>query len=62
VPTSDNEGAHGSEIEGVPPGYVYIHTPLSSTQFLNLDSYAKDRKHNKDFIPDLRTDEGTSTG
>jgi len=45
VPPGDNEDAHLSEIEGVPPGYEYIHTPLPSAQFFNLDAYAKDRKH-----------------
>jgi len=62
VPSGDNEAAHISEIEGVPPGYVYIHTPLPSAHFFILDSYAKDCKHDKDFNPDLLTDEGTSTG
>jgi len=28
APSGANQGAHHSEIEGVPPGYVYIHTPL----------------------------------
>jgi len=32
VPPGNNEAAHLSEIEGVPPGYVYIHTPLPSAQ------------------------------
>jgi len=61
VSPSYNEAAHLSEIEGVPPGYVYILTPLPSAQFFNLDAYAKDRKRDKDFNPDLLTDEGTST-
>jgi len=56
------EGAQSSEIEGVPPGYVYIHNPLPYIQFFNLDAYAKDRKHDDVFIPDLLTNEGTSTG
>ena len=46
----------------MPPGYVYIHTPLPSALFFNDDAYAKDRKRDKDFDPDLRTDEETSTG
>jgi len=62
VPPSNNEAAHLSKIDGVPPGYVYIHTPLSSAQSINLDTYAKDRKSDKDFNPDLLTDEGTSAG
>ena len=33
APGGDNEGAKNSEIEGVPPGYVYIHTPLPNIQF-----------------------------
>jgi len=62
VPPGNNEAAHSSGIEGVPPGYVYIHTPLPSAQFFNLYAYVKDRKCDKDFIPDLLTDKGTSTG
>ena len=37
VPPGNNEAAHVSEIEGVPPRYVYIHIPLPSAQFFNLD-------------------------
>jgi len=62
VPPGDNTVAHVSEIEGVPPGYVYIHTTLPRAQFFNLDAYAKDRKCDTDFDPDLLTDKGTSTG
>jgi len=62
VPPGNNEAAHVSEIEGVPPRYVYIHTPFLSAQFFNLDAYAKDRKRDNDFHPDSLTDEGTSTG
>jgi len=61
VPPSDNQGAHASEIEVVPLGYVYIHTPLPSPQCFKLDAYAKDCKRDKDFNPDSLTDEGTST-
>jgi len=46
----------------VSPGYVYIHTPLPSAQFLIHDAYPKDRMRDKDFDPDLLTDEETSTG
>jgi len=62
VPAGDNERALSSKINVVPPGYVYIFTPLPNAQFFNLDGYAKDRKCNEDFIPDFLTDEGTSTG
>jgi len=62
VPPGNNEAAHISEIEGVPPRYMFIHSPLPSAQFSNLDTNAKDRKRDKDFNPDLLTDEGTSTG
>jgi len=55
-----NEAAHLSEMEGVPPRYVYIHNPLPSTQCFNVDAYAKDRKRNKDFNTDLPTEEKTS--
>jgi len=62
VPPSNNEAAHLSEIEGVPPTYVYIHTSLPSAQFFNHDAYAKDCKRDKDVDPDLMSDEETSTG
>jgi len=62
VPPSLTEGSQGSQIEGAPTRYVYIHTPLPNTQFFNLNAYVKDSKHNKDIISDLLTDEGTSTG
>ena len=61
-PTSNDEPAHLSAIEGVPPGFLYIHSPLPSRQFFDHDAYAKDRKCDKDLNPDLLTDEGTSTG
>jgi len=61
-PTCDTKGAHSPHITGVPPGYVYIHTPLFSAQFFNLDVHAKDRKRDKDIIPTLLTDEGTFPG
>ena len=62
VPSGDNEGAYASEIDGVPPGYVIIHSPLPSAQFFTFVAYAKDHKCDKDFNPYLLTDEGTSTG
>jgi len=61
LPPGDNEGAHASGIDGVPAGYVYIHIPLPSAKFVNLDAYSKDRKCDKDFNPALLTDEGTSS-
>jgi len=62
VPPSNNEGAHASEINGVPPGSVHIHTPLPSPRYFNPDAYAKNRKRDKDFNPNLLTDEATCTG
>ena len=61
VPSND-KGAVSSQIEGVPPGYMYIHTPPSKTHFLYLDAYSKNRKLNNDVIPDLMTDDVASTG
>jgi len=61
-PPGDDQRGHASESEGLPPRYAYIHTPLHSTQLFNLGVYAKDRERNEDFIPDLLTNEGTSTG
>jgi hypothetical protein len=53
---------HTFEIEIVHPRYVFIPTPLSSAEHLNLDAYAKDHRRGKDFNPDMLTVEGTSTG
>ena len=57
-----SDDSESSDTEGVPPRYVYIHTPLPSARFFNLDPYAKNGMHDKDFIPDLLTDEGPPTG
>jgi len=62
VPPDDRERTPSSETEGVLPGYVYIHIQLLSARFYNLDRYTEDRMRDKDFIPDLLTDEGPSTG
>jgi len=62
VPPGDKEGDHASDIAGVPPRYVYLHTPLPSTQYFNYDAYAKDCKRGKAFNPDLLTDKATFTG
>jgi len=62
VPPGNNRVAHLSKIEGVPSGYMHIHTPLHSAEFFNQDAYAKHMKRDKDFDPDLLTDVGTSTG
>jgi len=62
APPGDNEGAHHSQIGNLPPCFVYLHTHLPSTQFFNLDAYAQDGQHDKDFNPDMLTEERTSTG
>jgi len=62
APPDDSERTQSSETEGMPPGYVYVHTPLPSARFSNLVPYAKDHMRNKDFIPYLLTGEGPSTG
>jgi len=58
----DNETSQGSQIEGVPPGYVYIHTPHPKAHCVNLDASARDLKRTQDLIPDCLTHEGTFTG
>jgi len=62
MPHGDDERDQASDIEGEPPGYVYIHTLRPSAQSFNLDVYAKDLKPDKDFNADLLTDEGRSAG
>jgi hypothetical protein len=55
VPPSDHEGAHSSQIHGLPPRYVYIYYALPNTHSFNLDAYAKDNMQNRNFIPDFLT-------
>jgi len=62
APSDDTERTQSSETEGVPPRYVYIHTPLPSANLFNLDSNAKDRMRDNDIIPDLLSHEGPSSG
>jgi len=62
MPPDDSEITQSSETEGVPPRYVYIHSPLPCARFYNLDPYAKEPMRDKDFIPDLVTDERPLTG
>jgi len=53
APPGDAEGNESYEIEGMPSRSVYMHSPLSNTQFFNHNAFAKDSKRDKDFIPDL---------
>ena len=62
APPTDNEGAESSQIDGVPPRYAHIPTPLSNAQFFDHDAYANDHKCDYDSFPDLVSDEETSTG
>jgi len=61
MPLAPSEDCESSEKEGVPPGDVNIHTPLPRARFVNLDPYVNDGMCNKDFIPELLTDESPST-
>jgi len=62
VPPAHNKPAHLFQIKGLPPGYVYIQSPLPSAQCFNHDAYTKDRERDDDFDPDWPTNEETSTG
>jgi len=53
APPGDNDGTQSYEIEGMPSNCVYLHFPLQNSQFFNHNAYAKDRKRDEDFIPDL---------
>jgi hypothetical protein len=53
APPCDAEGNKCYEIEGMPSRCVYMHSPLSNTQFSNHNAFAKESKCDKDFIPDL---------
>jgi hypothetical protein len=61
-PPGNTEGDQCSGMEGVPPGCMYIHTPVRDTQFVNLNAYAKDHKCKVHCAPDSLTDDGTSSG
>jgi len=62
APTSENDWAHRSKIDNLPPSHEYSHTPLPSLQFFSLDAYAPDIQHDIDYNPDMLTDQGTSNG
>jgi hypothetical protein len=55
-------GAPGSQIEYLPPEYVYSHALLPGAEFFNLDAFAQDSQYNIYCNPDMLTNEGTSTG
>jgi len=62
APSGDKISAQRSEILNLPARYEYKHAPLSGTHVFTHDTYAEDSEHDEDFIPDLRNDDGTSTG
>ena len=62
APPGFNEVAQHSQIDNLPPGYLYFHTPLPSAQLLNIDAYALDSQPDTDYNLDMLTDEGTSNG
>jgi hypothetical protein len=62
VLSGENEGAEISELDNVPPRYVYLDAQLPNIQFLNHVVYVKDCKQVQDIIPDLLTDELATTG
>jgi len=62
LPPGENKGADASEIDGVPPGKVYICTACPCAECSNHDEFTENRKHNKYFHPDILTDESPSTG
>jgi hypothetical protein len=62
LPPGGNLGGHTSEIEVVPPCYLYIHNALHCAELFNHDESPKDRNRDRHFNPDMLTDEGSSTG
>ena len=62
APSGDKNCAQSSKIINLPAGYEYTHTSLPGAQFFNHDTFAEDSKHDEDCIPDLRNDEGISSG
>jgi hypothetical protein len=51
APPGDAEANKMYEIEGIPSRCVYMHSQLPNTQLFNHNTFAKDSKRNKDFIP-----------
>ena len=62
APSGDKNRAESSKISNLPAGYEYTLPPLPGAQCFNPDTFAEDSEHDEDCIPDLRNDEGTSTG
>jgi len=60
--SGNSSGAQHTEIINLPAGYAYSHPSHPCAELFNLDASAQDSQHNKDFDPDMLTDEGTSTG
>jgi hypothetical protein len=42
APPGDTEGNESYEIEGMPSRCVYMHSPLSNTQYFNHNAFAKE--------------------
>ena len=57
-----NQEVQTYQIDNLLPGYFYLHAPLPCAQFFNVDAYALDSQHNKDYNRDMLTDKGTSSG
>jgi hypothetical protein len=53
APLGNAVGNESYEIEGMPSRCVYMHSLLPNTQIFNHNAFAKESKHNKDFIEDL---------
>jgi len=62
APPGDSEEAQRSQIDNLPPRYVYSYAPLPLAQFFNLDAYGRDSQNDTDYNQEMLTDEGTSTG
>lgn len=56
------EVVQGAAIEGVPPRYEYIDTPLPNAPSFNVDANDENHKHNQNSIPDLLSGEEISIG
>jgi hypothetical protein len=53
APPGHSEATDSYVIDGMPSRCVYMHSPLANPQFFNHNAFAKDRKDNKDCVPDL---------
>jgi hypothetical protein len=62
APRGPIQGTQRSQTDNLPAPNADSYVPLPNTQHFNLDTLAKDSIHDKDFDPELLTDNRISCG